>query len=365
MIKLEEKKIQSKVFFFLDGKVVARFNFHDLSFYDDKCQPTLIIPTYFNDRNVGGDIWFYAVKYWCKAHLSTPLPRLTLEMTMIERAAALGVVLLPQNFTDKELESLRFDKGFLALIEECGAKNNQGHWLLSSTIYHAIQEEKGKRLFEKRGYSKSFISYFFAHEDYYEGITDEEVQELWHLYSYHCLYLMGEANYPADFLLNWWVLAHELNEPIFIHSSPIVELQTRKMRSILKKNDSLTTAIKKNNDLDWLYYEDSEYLVRPLISAQDFHDEATQQNNCVERMYLEDVANGKTHIAVLRRKADPAKSFITIEINNNRCINQYLAKNNANSPAEIHAVMRAYQKHLNGTSREPVYQAAAEFEMPF
>lgn len=361
-VVLEEKKIQSKVFFFLEGKVVARFDFDTLTFYDDKCRPTATIPSYFYDKNTRGGVWFCAVKHWCKTHLFTSTVRLILEMTAIEKAAALGVILLPMGFTDEELANLRFDKNFVALVKECGTKNNQGDWLLTETIYHAIQEEESRRQFEKRGYSKSFNRCFFTHQDSYEGITDEEVQELWHLYQYHCLYLMSELSYRAEFLLNWWVLARELNEPIFIHSSPLVELQTRKMRSTLKKNDTLTSAIKKNNDLNWLYYEDDTYLVRPLISAQDFHDEATQQNNCVERMYLEEVANGKTHIAVLRRKSAPSKSFITIEINNHKCVNQYLAKNNAYPPDEIHAVIRAYQRHLNSTSSEPTYQVAA---MPF
>ena len=53
-MKLEEKKVQSKVFFFLNGEVVARFDFATLSFYDDKVQPTPIIPDCFMETTTEG-----------------------------------------------------------------------------------------------------------------------------------------------------------------------------------------------------------------------------------------------------------------------------------------------------------------------
>ena len=109
----------------------------------------------------------------------------------------------------------------------------------------------------------------------------------------------------------------------------------------------LSPAIKKYNDLPSLYYENDEYFVRPLISAQEFHDEATQQNNCVERLYMEEVAKNNTHIVVLRRKSNPSQSFITVEVDGcGKRVVQYLAKNNATPPAEVEPFMLAYKEHL-------------------
>lgn len=142
-------------------------------------------------------------------------------------------------------------------------------------------------------------------------------------------------------------MAHTLNEPLFIRSSPIIALQERKERATLKRYDMLSPAIKKYNDLPSLYYENDEYFVRPLISAQEFHDEATQQNNCVERLYMEGVAKNDTHIVVLRRKSNPSQSFITVEVDGcGKRVVQYLAKNNANPPVEVEPFMRAYKEHL-------------------
>lgn len=345
-VMLEEKKVQSKVFFFLNKVVIARFDFATLSFYDDKNQRTVTIPDCFLKTTVAGGIWFSAVKWWCQSRDITLYPRLTLEMEVIEKAGALDIKLVPMGFSNAELKNLCFDKDFVALVKEVGLKDTNGLLLLTHSVFTVVAKKTRRKNFEKRGYSTTFIDILFDNENQFEEATNKEIHELWHLYQHHCLYLLGKCQ-RTDFLIYWWNLAHTLNEPLFIRSSPIVAIYERKVRATIKKNDMLSPAIKKYNDLPQLYYEDDEYFVRPLISAQEFHDEATQQNNCVERLYLEDVAKNKTHVVVLRRKSNPSQSFITIEVNR-ECLMviQYLAKNNANPPAEVEPFMRAYKEHL-------------------
>ena len=70
-------------------------------------------------------------------------------------------------------------------------------------------------------------------------------------------------------------------------------------------------------------------MCRPLLTCAQFHDEATQQNNCVERLYLKKVVKGHTHIVSIRRKSSPDTSCITCEINNDYEIVQYLHANNS------------------------------------
>lgn len=345
-VMLEEKKVQSKVFFFLNKVVVARFDFATLSFYDDKGQPTSIIPDCFRKTTVEGGVWCYAVKWWCQNRNIRTSSRLALEMSSIEKAGAVGIKLFPESFSTRELELLHFDKDFVTLVKEVNLKDANGFLLLTHTIFIAIAEKTHRKNYEKRGYSATFIDILFEVSNMFDEAPNEEIHELWHLYQHHCLYLLGKCQ-RTDFLIYWWNLAHTLNEPLFIRSSPIVAIYERKARAILKKNDMLSPAIKKYNDLPQLYYEDDEYFVRPLISAQEFHDEATQQNNCVERLYLEDVAKNKTHIVVLRRKSNPSQSFITVEVDGcGKRVIQYLAKNNANPPAEVEPFMRAYKEHL-------------------
>lgn len=361
-VMLEEKKVQSKVFFFLNKVVVARFDFATLSFYDDKGQPTSIIPDCFRKMTVKGGIWCYAVKWWCQNRNIRTSSRLALEMSSIEKAGAVGIKLFPESFSTRELELLHFDKDFVTLVKEVNLKDADGFLLLTHTIFIAIAEKTRRKNYEKRGYSATFIDILFEVSNMFDEAPDKEIHELWHLYQHHCLYLLGKYQ-RTDFLIYWWNLAHTLNEPLFIRSSPIVAIYERRVRAILKKNDMLSPAIKKYNDLPQLYYEDDEYFVRPLISAQEFHDEATQQNNCVERLYLEDVAKNKTHIVVLRRKSNPSQSFITVEVNR-ECLMviQYLAKNNANPPAEVEPFMRAYKEHLASSTDCPTKD---EIDLPF
>lgn len=361
-MKLEEKKVRSKVFFFLNEVVVARFDFATLSFYDDKVQPTPIIPDCFMETTTEGGIWYYAVKWWCQNRNIRVSSRLALEMSSIEKAGAVGIKLVPICFSTRELERLHFDKDFVALVKEVNLKDTNGLPLLTHTVFTAIAEKTRRKNYEKRGYSATFIDILFEFSNLFDEALDEEIHELWHLYQHHSLYLLGKCQ-RTDFIICWWNLAHTLNEPLFIRSSPIIALQERKERATLKRYDMLSPAIKKYNDLPSLYYENDEYFVRPLISAQDFHDEATQQNNCVERLYMEETAKNKTHIVVLRRKSNPSQSFITVEVDGcGKRVVQYWAKNNANPPAEIEPFMRAYKEHLDPSTDCPTED---KIELPF
>ena len=45
--------------------------------------------------------------------------------------------------------------------------------------------------------------------------------------------------------------------------------------------------LKRNNDLPALYFQYGDYEARPLLSREAFHEEAENQHNCVERLYME------------------------------------------------------------------------------
>jgi hypothetical protein len=102
------------------------------------------------------------------------------------------------------------------------------------------------------------------------------------------------------------------------------------------------------NNLPWLYFENDEYIVRPLLSKEEFHVEATAQRNCVERIYMERVASKLTHIVAVRKKSEPDTPYITCEVNNQGVIQQYLLRCNTHPTDENDRNFRfIYQKHLN------------------
>jgi hypothetical protein len=102
------------------------------------------------------------------------------------------------------------------------------------------------------------------------------------------------------------------------------------------KAEKMNDWLKKYNDIPQLYYENDTYIVRPLLSRDDFHAEAEAQSNCVERLYMEKVANGRTHVVTVRKKNTPDVSLITCEISNDMRIIQYYAKYN-NTPNRAEA----------------------------
>lgn len=106
--------------------------------------------------------------------------------------------------------------------------------------------------------------------------------------------------------------------------------------------------LRKNNDIPELYYENDTYIMRPLLTKEEFHEEAEAQHNCVEWAYLEKVIDGSTHVVVIRRKDNPSKSLITCEISNQFRIRQYYGRYNTD-PKRAEAQFRTeLSKYLDG-----------------
>ena len=132
-------------------------------------------------------------------------------------------------------------------------------------------------------------------------------------------------------LYHWIEWKTKLNEPLTECPSHGLLIELADMRQRIYENDKaeFDKLLNENNNKNWLYFEDETFMCRPLLTCAQFHDEATQQNNCVERMYLKNCAHGETHIVSVRRKSSPDTSCITCEINNDYEIVQYLHANNS------------------------------------
>lgn len=66
-------------------------------------------------------------------------------------------------------------------------------------------------------------------------------------------------------------------------------------------------------------YEAIDYVFIYPKTTQDIKDEAVSQNNCVAS-YIRKVINGECHILFLRKKDDPTKSLVTIEVQDNKIV---------------------------------------------
>lgn len=144
------------------------------------------------------------------------------------------------------------------------------------------------------------------------------------------LYL-ASPQFIDNSLCHWIEWKTKLNEPLTECPSHGLLIELADMRRRINANDraEFDKLLNENNNKNWLYFEDETFMCRPLLTCAQFHDEATQQNNCVERMYLKNCAHGETHIVSIRRKSSPDTSCITCEINNDYEIVQYLHANNS------------------------------------
>lgn len=104
--------------------------------------------------------------------------------------------------------------------------------------------------------------------------------------------------------------------------------------------------LNKYNNKDFLYFNYGDYEGRPLLTKEEFHDEATVQHNCVERLYMEKVSRNETYIVSFRNKNN-SKMRITCEVDHYGNIQQFLgAYNSRNLTPEQNEMYYAYKSHL-------------------
>ena len=94
-------------------------------------------------------------------------------------------------------------------------------------------------------------------------------------------------------------------------------------------------------------YSSNELTIRPLASVDEVYEEAQQQNNCVYTNYCDKYLEGKTILLVVRKKAEPDKSYCTVEILLNDELIQCRAKNNASAPSEVKEFMNEFLDYIH------------------
>ena len=195
------------------------------------------------------------------------------------------------------------------LVEELGAcyKNITNSYCRYDAIIEELVRKYGRR-FEKP-VLHSLLKFFVKQKLYLASLT-----------------FIGIA-------VNRWIeWKTKLNEPLTECPSHGLLIELADMRQRIKVNDrtEFDKLLNENNNKNWLCYKNDQFIASPLISCAAFHDEATQQDNCVERMYLKNCAHGETHIVAVRSTSNPSQSLITCEIDpKNHEIKQWLRAHNA------------------------------------
>ena len=242
---------------------------------------------------------------------------------------------------------------------------------LTKDVVRFIEEEYNGR------YSKESIQQYKNYKEN-KGFLDRcGDQKKWAIEVIDCLKKYHEGEIPKEFvqgmiirgihekiyheymsnafatLLEKWITAIEtLGDTLEVKHNILTNYVILRYLENQYRQEHYDDILKNFNDKEWLYYENDNYIVRPLISRADFHIEAEYQQNCVERMYMDRVYEGKTHVVAVRKKDKPDVPYITCEVRNGGDIWQYLYRfNNYVDKVEDRAFYDEYQNHLNTSKK--------------
>ena len=116
----------------------------------------------------------------------------------------------------------------------------------------------------------------------------------------------------------------------------------------LRKQELDNKAIKAMADRHRtaLSFENNDYVVVIPETADEIINEGKNQHNCVGS-YVRDVIAQYCNIVFVRKKNEPDKSYITVEIDKKGHIQQYLRAYNHSTQGTDNDFCQVYQKHLS------------------
>lgn len=107
--------------------------------------------------------------------------------------------------------------------------------------------------------------------------------------------------------------------------------------------------IKRGKELSVNMYKDNKFIILPAYSLKDLQDESKQQNNCV-RTYAEKYAYGQCDIYFMRDIKQQKKSLVTVEVKNNRIVQNRIKNNYDPNEKQIQFLQKWEQNVLKGAA---------------
>lgn len=132
-----------------------------------------------------------------------------------------------------------------------------------------------------------------------------------------------------DYLENAKLLGFNLKDKKYLYPDNLQERHDFVVSKVKKNNSKILNKVvmQRYEELSNNIYNNNEYIVRPPKDKSDFLDEAKQQNNCVYTNYYEKHAKKKVDIYFMRRKSNPEKSVVTIEVRKNKIVQKRIKGN--------------------------------------
>ena len=107
-------------------------------------------------------------------------------------------------------------------------------------------------------------------------------------------------------------------------------------------------VLKLSKKLKVNIYENNKYIIYPADSIESLIDESIQQSNCVRRYCLE-YSNNSNQIYFMREKSNIHKSFITIQVIDNKISQAYRRFNKEPNEKELN-VLKEWESKLKSVS---------------
>ena len=101
---------------------------------------------------------------------------------------------------------------------------------------------------------------------------------------------------------------------------------------------------KRYEEIKKYTYKNKKYIIYPVKNQKELVNESKQQNNCV-KTYAERIANGTCDIYFMRLLSNVKKSLVTIEVRNNKVVQQR-TKNNNDTTSEQKKTLKLWEEKI-------------------
>lgn len=196
--------------------------------------------------------------------------------------------------------------------------------------------------------------------DYLSDYSDEQVSQCLKMlgrfisngehftYIFDCGFAYSEQKLVNKFLVN--IICHSIRGIMecgrfdFKHLCDLTKYMY--YENAKKQNMQMEEAYTANSKYQWVS-SDGKVVVTVPRTANDIHDEAEQQHNCM-RGYVNNYANKQTVLAFMRKTDEPNRSWISLEVSpTDHHIRQARLKCNERPTDEDNVYVNMYRSYLN------------------
>lgn len=223
-------------------------------------------------------------------------------------------------------ERFEISKEFLPFMQ----KNNIDSEELDILKFYKKKNIKTIRYFKNTMISEEMIKY--------KVDLDELLKRTNYCTDYHFEY--------CDYLRFAEELKLDMKDKKILYPKNIVEEHNKLLAQIeIKKNQKINKDIlKRFKELKKYVFKNKKYIIYPAKSIEELIDESSQQNNCV-KTYAERYANKECDIYFMRLLTDQTHSLVTVEIRNNKIIQQRI-KGNEDTTIEQKKFLKRFEKEV-------------------